>query len=183
MRTQIIVALIAFLLLRLANDAHGVVERPLAFARLIRTNLMERRPSTNWCEDPPRQDPNCARPVSPRRLRHPSSAPTSNPARPPRHGAGGMSAMRRINRAGRSWRQARSDAGVERPVALARHHIDARPARHDPALATCRRCEAAPKQPRAQAPATCMPTRRPPASAAVVTEPGSGSRPPGKTRR
>jgi DDE family transposase/uncharacterized protein DUF4372 len=43
-RTQIIVALIAFVLLRLAHDAHGVVESPLAFARLIRTNLMERRP-------------------------------------------------------------------------------------------------------------------------------------------
>ena len=72
MRTQIIVALIAFLLLRLAHDAHGVVERPLAFARLIRTNLMERRPSTNWCEDPPRQDPNRARPVSPSTLTPPA---------------------------------------------------------------------------------------------------------------
>jgi Transposase DDE domain len=43
-RTQIIVALIAFVLLRLAHEANGVVESPLAFARLIRPNLMERRP-------------------------------------------------------------------------------------------------------------------------------------------
>lgn len=43
-RIQIIVALIAFVLLRLAHEANGVVESPLAFARLIRTNLMERRP-------------------------------------------------------------------------------------------------------------------------------------------
>jgi len=42
-RTQIIVALIAFVLLRLAHDADGGVESPLAFARLIRANLMERR--------------------------------------------------------------------------------------------------------------------------------------------
>ena len=44
MRTQIVVALVAFVLLRLAHDTNGVVESPLAFARLIRTNLMERRP-------------------------------------------------------------------------------------------------------------------------------------------
>jgi len=43
-RTQIIVALVAFVLLRLAHEANGVIESPLAFARLIRTNLMERRP-------------------------------------------------------------------------------------------------------------------------------------------
>ncbi len=42
-RTQIIVALIAFVLLRLAHEANGSVESPLAFARLIRANLMERR--------------------------------------------------------------------------------------------------------------------------------------------
>ena len=43
-RTQVVVALIAFVLLRLAHEANGVVESPLAFARLIRANLMERRP-------------------------------------------------------------------------------------------------------------------------------------------
>ena len=43
-RIQIVVALIAFVLLRLAHEANGVVESPLTFARLIRTNIMERRP-------------------------------------------------------------------------------------------------------------------------------------------
>jgi len=43
-RIQIMVALIAFLLLRLAHDASRIVTSPLAFARLIRANLMHRRP-------------------------------------------------------------------------------------------------------------------------------------------
>ncbi len=43
-RIQIAVALIAFLLLRLAHDANRIVKSSLAFARLIRTNLMQRRP-------------------------------------------------------------------------------------------------------------------------------------------
>jgi IS4 transposase len=42
-RIQITVALIAFLLLRLAHDATQIVASPLAFARLIRINLMQRR--------------------------------------------------------------------------------------------------------------------------------------------
>jgi hypothetical protein len=42
-RIQITVALIAFLLLRLAHDANKIVASPLAFARLIQTNLMQRR--------------------------------------------------------------------------------------------------------------------------------------------
>jgi hypothetical protein len=42
-RIQITVALIAFLLLRLAHDANKTVASPLTFARLIRTNLMLRR--------------------------------------------------------------------------------------------------------------------------------------------
>ena len=42
-RIQITVALIAFLLLRLAHDANRIVDSPLAFARLIRANLMHRR--------------------------------------------------------------------------------------------------------------------------------------------
>ena len=42
-RIQITVALIVFLLLRLAHDANQIVKSPLAFARLIRTNLMHRR--------------------------------------------------------------------------------------------------------------------------------------------
>ncbi|MGH7187506.1 MAG: IS4 family transposase, partial [Pseudomonadota bacterium] len=42
-RIQIAVALIAFLLLRLAQAAQKAVQSPLAFARLIRANLMHRR--------------------------------------------------------------------------------------------------------------------------------------------
>lgn len=43
-RTQIAVALIAFLLLRLAQATQRTIESPLAFARLVRANLMHRRP-------------------------------------------------------------------------------------------------------------------------------------------
>jgi IS4 transposase len=42
-RIQITVALIAFMLLRLAHEANKIVESPLTFARLIRANLMQRR--------------------------------------------------------------------------------------------------------------------------------------------
>ena len=42
-RIQIAVALIAFLLLRLAQAAQRAVRSPLAFARLVRANLMHRR--------------------------------------------------------------------------------------------------------------------------------------------
>jgi hypothetical protein len=42
-RIQIAVALIAFLLLRLAQATQKLVQSPLAFARLVRTNLMQRR--------------------------------------------------------------------------------------------------------------------------------------------
>jgi hypothetical protein len=42
-RIQIAVALIAFLLLRLAQRAQRQVQSPLAFARLVRANLMHRR--------------------------------------------------------------------------------------------------------------------------------------------
>lgn len=43
-RIQIAVAMIAFLLLRLAQTAQKTVHRPLDFARLVRSNLMHRRP-------------------------------------------------------------------------------------------------------------------------------------------
>ena len=43
-RIQIAVALIAFLLLRLVQAAQKAIDSPLHFARLIRTNLMHRRP-------------------------------------------------------------------------------------------------------------------------------------------
>jgi len=42
-RIQIAVALIAFLLLRMAQTAQKAVHTPLAFARLVRVNLMHRR--------------------------------------------------------------------------------------------------------------------------------------------
>ena len=43
-RIQIAVALIAFLLLRMAQAAQTAIASPLAFARLVRANLMHRRP-------------------------------------------------------------------------------------------------------------------------------------------
>jgi len=52
-RIQIIVAMIAFLLLRLAHDANKIVASPLAFARLIRANLMHRRPMAELLKPPP----------------------------------------------------------------------------------------------------------------------------------
>jgi len=42
-RIQITIALIAFVLLRLAHDAIRIVASPLTFATLIRANLMHRR--------------------------------------------------------------------------------------------------------------------------------------------
>ena len=52
-RIQISVALIAFLLLRLAHDANKIVASPLAFARLIRANLMHRRSIADLLKPPP----------------------------------------------------------------------------------------------------------------------------------
>ena len=43
-RIQVAIALIAFLLLRLAQSAQKAIRGPLEFARLIRVNLMQRRP-------------------------------------------------------------------------------------------------------------------------------------------
>jgi hypothetical protein len=51
-RIQITIALIAFLLLRLAHEANKIVQSPLAFARLIRTNLMHRRPIAELLQAP-----------------------------------------------------------------------------------------------------------------------------------
>ena len=42
-RIQIAVALIAFVLLRLAQATQNAVQSPLAFARLVRANLMHRK--------------------------------------------------------------------------------------------------------------------------------------------
>ncbi len=52
-RIQIAVALIAFLLLRLAQAAQKAVRSPLVFARLVRANLMHRRSLNNLLEPPP----------------------------------------------------------------------------------------------------------------------------------
>jgi hypothetical protein len=53
-RIQIAVALIAFVLLRLAHDANQIVASPLTFARLIHANLMERRPIADLLKPPPK---------------------------------------------------------------------------------------------------------------------------------
>ena len=54
-RIQLAVALIAFLLLRLAQAAQSEVESLLAFARLVRANLMHRRPINRLKQPPPIQ--------------------------------------------------------------------------------------------------------------------------------
>ena len=60
-RIQITVALIGFLLLRLAHDANKIVKSPLAFARLIKTNLMQRRAIGQLLTPPPAREPDQAR--------------------------------------------------------------------------------------------------------------------------
>jgi IS4 transposase len=52
-RIQIAVAMIAFLILRMAQMAQKAVQSPLEFVRLVRTNLMHRRPINGLLE--PRQ--------------------------------------------------------------------------------------------------------------------------------
>jgi hypothetical protein len=58
-RIQIAVALIAYLLLRLAQDAVKITNSPLAFARLVRANIMHRRNLDQLLTSPPtpRYDP------------------------------------------------------------------------------------------------------------------------------
>jgi hypothetical protein len=56
-RIQITVALITFLLLRLAHEATKIVKSPLAFARLIKTNLMHRRAIDELLAAPPPPQP------------------------------------------------------------------------------------------------------------------------------
>lgn len=51
-RIQIAVALIAFLLLRLAQATQGAIRSPLVFVRLVRANLMQRRRIDNLLEPP-----------------------------------------------------------------------------------------------------------------------------------
>jgi IS4 transposase len=52
-RIQVAVALIAFLLLRLAQAAAKTIKSPLAFARLVRANLMHRRSLDALLDCPP----------------------------------------------------------------------------------------------------------------------------------
>jgi len=52
-RIQIAVALIAYLLLRLAKDATKIIGSPLAFTRLVRANLMHRRALDQLLKPPP----------------------------------------------------------------------------------------------------------------------------------
>jgi len=52
-RVQIAIALIAFLLLRLAQAAQKAIPSPIVFSRLIRANLMHRRPIDRLLEPPP----------------------------------------------------------------------------------------------------------------------------------
>jgi hypothetical protein len=56
-RIQIAVALIAFLLLRLAQATQKAVPNPLSFARLVRSNLMHRRRLDRLLDKPP---PSCS---------------------------------------------------------------------------------------------------------------------------
>ena len=58
-RIQIAVALIAYLVLRLANDAVKIIDSNLAFARLVRANLMHQRAIDQLLKPPtpPRDDP------------------------------------------------------------------------------------------------------------------------------
>ena len=57
-RIQIAAALIAFILLRLAQLAQKAVQTPLAFARLVRANLMHRRRIDRLLDDDQHQIPN-----------------------------------------------------------------------------------------------------------------------------
>ena len=52
-RIQIAVALIAFLLLRLAQAAQKAIKSPLVFARLVRANLMHRSRIDRLLKPPP----------------------------------------------------------------------------------------------------------------------------------
>ena len=56
-RIQIAVALIAFVLLRLAQNTQKAVQGPLAFARLIRANLMHRRRIDRLLDPEPKGPP------------------------------------------------------------------------------------------------------------------------------
>lgn len=56
-RIQIAVALIAYLILRMAMTDQKAVQSPLAFARLVRSNLMHRRATDQLLKPPPPDNP------------------------------------------------------------------------------------------------------------------------------
>ena len=58
MRIQITVALITYLLLRLAQAAQEAVQSPLAFAHLVRVNLMHRKRIDRLLEPKPTRPKN-----------------------------------------------------------------------------------------------------------------------------
>jgi hypothetical protein len=62
-RIQILVALITFVLLRMAQAAQSLVKSPLAFARLVRANLMHRRRLDRLLMPDPLPDRNTAQMV------------------------------------------------------------------------------------------------------------------------
>lgn len=62
-RIQIFVALITYLLLRMAQQSQQTIKQPLAFIRLVRINLMHRR-SINALKTPPTPKPNDPRQMS-----------------------------------------------------------------------------------------------------------------------
>jgi IS4 transposase len=59
-RAQLAVALIAFLLLRIARASQTTIESPLTFARLARSNLMHFRSIHHLAHPEPPPQPSCA---------------------------------------------------------------------------------------------------------------------------
>jgi transposase len=57
-RIQIAVALIAYLLLRLAKDAVKIIDSPLAFSRLVRANIMHKRDLDKLLKPPEKRPAN-----------------------------------------------------------------------------------------------------------------------------
>ena len=58
-RAQLFVALISYILLRMAQATQKNVKQPLAFARLVRLNIMHKRPINTLSKplEPPQNDP------------------------------------------------------------------------------------------------------------------------------
>ncbi len=150
-RIQIAVALIAFLLLRLAQATQKTAQTPLAFARLIRANLMHRRRLDRMLQtDPPP-------PLNPNQLALPwaetqpdSCGPTPPIVRPP------------------TW--ACSTGAVWRPRSNVRNSV----------ASQCRRTSPAATSPAAgfeRASSTSSPSRNGASACSFAPSAGSGRRP------